>query len=161
MNESSQAKKLSPGVREVLSRSHRSKTDEFGLTYDDPTDLGGGPLYSKFNDMVCSKDTCLENDQYLLLPGYVQGYALGRKEWSELDQIQSMRNELTLSVAFELESFPGPEEDDKPWEYLVIDEKDRQLVQSLGPTPSAAPVKEWTTDFIAGKGQGQVVLLHG
>lgn len=51
----------------------------------DPDDFRGGSYFSKFNDMECSVGTELEPDQYLLLPGTVQGFALEKRERGELD----------------------------------------------------------------------------
>lgn len=49
----------------------------------EPEDLRGEPLFSKFNDMECSVANELEPAQYLLLPTYVLGFALGKREWSK------------------------------------------------------------------------------
>ncbi|KAI1388101.1 uncharacterized protein F4822DRAFT_302239 [Hypoxylon trugodes] len=49
-------------------------------TYCEPEDLGGEPLFSKFNDMKCSPEIELEPAQYLLLPTYVLGFAVGKRE---------------------------------------------------------------------------------
>lgn len=60
-----------------------SKTNLF-TNSTPPADSKGGSKFSKFNDMECSEDnfTKLEPLHFLLLPGYVHGYALGIKEWS-------------------------------------------------------------------------------
>jgi len=49
----------------------------------EPGDARGEPLFSKFNDMECSPVNPLTPTQYLLLPGHVFGFALGKKEWGE------------------------------------------------------------------------------
>ena len=141
--------KALPGVFETMFGA-RDQDDLGEVMYGDPPDYGGGPQYSKLNDRVCTKDAPkLENKvDYMLLPGYIQGYALRGKKW----------------MAFSLGSFEPWESDDKPWKSLVINEKDFNLVQSLAYSVKdhqGTELSPWTGDFIAGKGQGQVVLLHG
>lgn len=58
-----------------------SKMETMELSGKVPGDSRGEPLFSKFNDMECSRDSPLVPEQYLLLPGYVLGFALGKKEW--------------------------------------------------------------------------------
>jgi hypothetical protein len=53
------------------------------LSGEEPQDIRGEPLFSKFNDMKCSPNNPLEPEQYLLLPGYVLGFALEKKEWGK------------------------------------------------------------------------------
>lgn len=60
--------------------------DSLNLSREEPKDTRGEPSFSKFNDMKCSPDNTLEQAQYLLLPGYVLGFALGKKEWGEPSQ---------------------------------------------------------------------------
>ena len=81
--ESPNKEAMAPGILDVLFSSHTGNKYGFGESFDEPNDHGGGPLFSKFNNMVCSKEVLLEDDEYLLLPGYVLGYALGRKAWSK------------------------------------------------------------------------------
>ena len=50
---------------------------------EEPQDTQREPLFSKFNDMECSPDDPLEQAQYLLLPGYVLGFAVGQKKWGK------------------------------------------------------------------------------
>ncbi|KAF8859027.1 P-loop containing nucleoside triphosphate hydrolase protein [Acephala macrosclerotiorum] len=115
--------------------------ESLNLSGEEPKDTRGEPLFSKFNDMKCSPDNPLEQAQYLLLPGYVLGFALGKKEW-------------------EIAAEPNP------MEYLIIDEDNRDLVlAAAGPPREGTAIKPWTTewsaDFVEGKGRGKVVLLHG
>lgn len=50
---------------------------------EEPQDLHGAPLFSKFNDMECSAANELDPAHYLLLPVHVLGFALGKREWGE------------------------------------------------------------------------------
>lgn len=141
--ESSSAKQV-PSNFEVMFGA-RVAEDDFGVVIGDPPDFGGGP-YSKLNDRVCSTDSPLEDEEeYLLLPGHIQGYALGRKQW----------------LAFDLISFLENDPDDHPWENLVIDDADLLMVKSIAGDHRGSDILPWTADFIPGKGQGQVVMLHG
>jgi hypothetical protein len=124
----------------------RGPEEDFGTVLPgDPPDFGGGH-YSKLNDRRCEKGTQLEaEDECLLIPGHIQGYALGRKQW----------------LAFDMDSFDILGDADKPWKNLVINPTDLQLVKSLAGKHRDSKIIPWTADFIPGKGQGQVVLLHG
>ena len=64
---------------------------------EEPEDLRGEPLFSKFNDMECSADNELEPAQYLLLPAYVLGFALGQRDWGkkQITPFPSSRKELS------------------------------------------------------------------
>ena len=141
--ESSAAKQV-PSNFEVMFGA-RVAEDDFGIVIGDPPDFGGGP-YAKLNDRDCSANSPLEDEEeYLLLPGHIQGYALGRKQW----------------LAFDLISFLEDDSEDRPWENLVIDEADLLMVQSIAGSHRGSNIIPWTADFIPGKGQGQVVMLHG
>ncbi len=70
----------------------KSDMKMLNLIGKEPEDTRGEPLFSKFNDMKCSPDNPLEQAQYLLLPGYVLGFALGKKEWGKL-LANSQRND--------------------------------------------------------------------
>ena len=140
---SSSSAKHIPSQFEVMFGA-RVAEDDFGIVLGDPPDFGGGP-YSKLNDRFCEKGSELEDEEeYLLLPGHIQGYALGRKQWLAFDLVSFVEN-------------PG----DRPWKNLVIDEEDLKLVQSIAGRHRGSNIVPWTADFIPGKGQGQVVILHG
>ena len=142
--ESSSAKQV-PTNFEVMFGARGGPEDDFGNVLGEPPDFGGGP-YTKLNDRECSKSTPLEDDEeYLLLPGHIQGYALGRKQW----------------LAFDLISFPDKNSADRPWENLVMEPADLEMVQSIAGKHRGSNILPWTEDFIPGKGQGQVVMLHG
>lgn len=53
------------------------------ISSEKPQDYGGGKRFSKFNDIECLPGTKLESTQYLLLLGYVLGFALSTKQWGE------------------------------------------------------------------------------
>ena len=65
------------------SESLKERFGNFYTAFTAPSDLDGGTKWTKFNAMDCSPDTTLEEAQYLLLPGHVLGFAMGRKEWSK------------------------------------------------------------------------------
>ena len=43
------------------------------------------------------------------------------------------------------------------YQNLVIDHKDQEIIRAI----SHPQVSDWKLDFIQGKGEGQIVLLHG
>ena len=52
----------------------------------EPTDFGGEPLWSQWNDRECTRERPLLSAQYVLCSRYVLGYALGKKEWGQFIQ---------------------------------------------------------------------------
>ncbi|KAI1408648.1 hypothetical protein F5Y13DRAFT_182548 [Hypoxylon sp. FL1857] len=121
------------------------------ISGEEPEDLRGEPLFSKFNDMECSADNELEPAQYLLLPTYVLGFAIAKREWAIFD----------MSFVEDLET-----EGEDPMNYLIIDPNKRNLIEAVaGSAREGTALKpwdtDWTADFIEGKGRGRVVFLHG
>ncbi|OTA96207.1 hypothetical protein M434DRAFT_141672 [Hypoxylon sp. CO27-5] len=121
------------------------------ISGEEPEDLRGEPLFSKFNDMECSADNELEPAQYLLLPTYVLGFAIGKREWAIFD----------MSFVEDLET-----DGEDPMSYLIIDPMKRHLVEAVAGCPREGTAlkpwdTDWAADFIEGKGRGRVVFLHG
>ncbi|KAI1504847.1 hypothetical protein F5X99DRAFT_370075 [Biscogniauxia marginata] len=121
------------------------------ISGDEPEDLGGEPLFSKFNDMECSADNELQSAQYLLLPTYVLGFALGKREWAMFD----------MSFVDNLET-----DGEDPMKYLMIEQEKSRLIEAVAGSPREGSAlkpwnTEWTADFIEGKGRGKVIFLHG
>lgn len=71
------------GSTSTVSTSTVSTSNLF-TNFTPPGDSKGGLKFSKFNDMACSMEIFdkLETLHFLLLPGFVLGFALGKKEWS-------------------------------------------------------------------------------
>ncbi|RSL85403.1 hypothetical protein CEP51_003379 [Fusarium floridanum] len=134
-----------------LEVSSSSSMEMLDISGEEPQDLRGEPLFSKFNDMECSPGNRLQRAQYLLLPAYVLGFALGKREWAIFDM-----------------SFVEPLEVDKndPMKNVIIDRSKRNLIEAAagfrrkkhGVEPWDT---DWTADFVEGKGRGRVVFLHG
>lgn len=83
------------------------------------------------------------DDQFeLLLPLKIKGYSLRRKKWYDLvaDRV--------VDVKWNKEAF----------QQVVIDRKAKDLIRALVSNQLAAEV---STDLIAGKGNGLILLLHG
>ncbi|KAH7157947.1 hypothetical protein B0J13DRAFT_543154 [Dactylonectria estremocensis] len=132
---------------EALDSPNMEVPDVLG---EEPEDLRGEPLFSKFNDMECSAANELEPAQYLLLPAYVLGFALGKREWAMFD----------MSFVEDLEV------DKNPMKYLIMNPEKRRMIEAAAGRPrEGTALKPWTTnwnaDFIEGKGRGQVIFLHG
>ena len=118
--------------------------DNFGVPIRDPTNFGSSP-YAKLDDQECSNLTPLQDQEYLLLPGQIQGYALGRKQWR----------------LFDVASFTRLDNDDRPWENLVVDQRDLQLIQSLVSQLQGSSSFSRTANLFTGEGETHVILLHG
>ncbi|KAJ3467742.1 hypothetical protein MRS44_005306 [Fusarium solani] len=117
---------------------------------EEPQDLHGEPLFSKFNDMECSAANELDPAHYLLLPAYVLGFAVGKREWAIFDM--SFVEDLVI--------------DSNPMKYLIMSPEKQEMIEAVAGSPrKGTALKPWTTDwsadFIEGKGRGQVIFLHG
>ncbi|KAI8674623.1 AAA domain-containing protein [Fusarium keratoplasticum] len=117
---------------------------------EEPQDLHGEPLFSKFNDMECSAANELDPAHYLLLPVHVLGFALGKREWAIFDM--SFVEDLVI--------------DSNPMKHLIMSQEKQEMIEAVAGSPrKGTALKPWTTDwsadFIEGKGRGRVIFLHG
>lgn len=74
----------------------------------------------------------------------------------------------SLAEFLEVESFSDPTFDTTMIDTLVLAEERRRLIKALaknyqtGADPSSQAIhKPWAADFVAGKGDGRIFLLHG
>ena len=51
--------------------------------------------------------------------------------------------------------------EDKPMHNPQLEEDTKQLVLAMSTKYSGDSIRPWAADFIKGKGEGKVVLLHG
>ncbi|KXX75206.1 hypothetical protein MMYC01_207129 [Madurella mycetomatis] len=93
------------------------------ISGEEPQDLRGEPLFSKFNDMECSAANELEPAQYLLLPAYVLGFALGKREWAifDMDFVEDL-----------------VEDEIDPMTYLIMDSDKSELIEAAAGAPAQA-----------------------
>ncbi|KAM0418755.1 hypothetical protein ACHAPT_012353 [Fusarium lateritium] len=117
---------------------------------EQPQDLRGAPLFSKFNDMECSLTNELAPLHYLLLPAYVLGFALGKREWAIFDM--NFVQNLVIKG--------------NPMRDLIMNPEKQEMIEAAAGSPrTGTALKPWTTDwspdYIEGKGRGQVIFLHG
>jgi len=82
-----------------LEASDSSNMEMLDISGEEPEDVRGEPLFSKFNDMECSADNELEPAQYLLLPAYVLGFALGKRQWGKTAYCSHLASGLTKSYS--------------------------------------------------------------
>jgi hypothetical protein len=148
--------RYSGAVVVVPSRQHgddlpgmrvRPSQDQKGLRLGskEPADGGGGPLYSPYNEAALSQINFHDEDMYLLLPGVIDGFALGKKQWALFDILSFVEYEKSNLCR-----------------HLVIPEKDLSLIKSLAKPDSTVSARgAGYNDFIDGKGLGKVILLHG
>jgi replication-associated recombination protein RarA len=78
----------------------------------------------------------------------VDGFALKQKRWMGFD-IEGIE-ELTWS----------PDEN-SAMSQLILPRRDIEIIKALSSRHMAGNTKQWGADFIPGKGEGQVFLLHG
>jgi len=78
----------------------------------------------------------------------VNGFALKQKRWMGFD-IEGME-ELTWTS-----------DENSAMSQLILPRRDIEIIKALSSRHVAGNTKQWGADFIPGKGEGQVFLLHG
>ena len=48
-----------------------------------------------------------------------------------------------------------------PMKHLQLEEETKELVLAMSNVHKGEGIKPWAADFIKGKGEGRVILLHG
>ncbi|KAM3086226.1 hypothetical protein ACMFMF_000179 [Clarireedia jacksonii] len=91
---------------------------------------------------VMANDTFPEGPMLLLFPAKITGYDLRRKTWVDLEV------DRLCDVSWNKKAF----------ETLVVDDDTKELIEALVTSQLAA---EKSTDMVAGKGNGLIILLHG
>lgn len=141
------------GYRERQQRTATLGTITYSANVQDfsksqaPDDGGGGPLYSRYNDIPITEEDPFENEElYILLPSAIKGFALGKKQWAHFDTSSFKESPSTATHAF----------DD-----LVMDSNDIELLRAVGKSSQRTAAGFQQADFVEGKGSGKVVLLHG
>ncbi|KAJ9658264.1 hypothetical protein H2198_003837 [Neophaeococcomyces mojaviensis] len=114
------------------------------LHKDNPYDLGNsrGSMRDDLGEEAMKHEQCPEEQFELLLPLKIKGFNLRRKKWYDLmvDRISD--------VIWKKEAFTK----------VVMDPKAKEIVRAL---VSKQLASERSTDLIAGKGNGLILLLHG
>ncbi|KAE9379868.1 hypothetical protein N431DRAFT_458857 [Stipitochalara longipes BDJ] len=86
--------------------------------------------------------------EYLLFPRRIGGYAIRDKAW----------------LSFDVEYFSDIEWQSSPEDILnriILPPRDIEMIQALAQPFKKGQPDFWGADFIAGKGEGQIFLLHG
>lgn len=99
-------------------------------------------LKDELGSEAMARDDPPDDDFELLLPLTIKGYNLRRKKWYDL------MADRVADVKWNKEAF----------QKVVIDRKAKDLIRALVSNQLAAEV---STDLIAGKGNGLILLLHG
>jgi len=66
-------------------------------------------------------------------------------------------------VSFEVENIwpiTWPVRQSDPMSFLILDESDKDVIKSISKKHSKG-LEAWGADSIGGKGEGQIILLHG
>lgn len=134
-------------MRGTATPSSHEKIATTTSDFQKPKDMGGGPLYSKFNDVVLSEEIQPGHEEmYLLMPSKIRGFALSKNQWAEFD----------ISGVDALDPMSTPF-----WN-LVIGDAELHLIRALGQIDfTLARDNSFRSDFVQGKALNQVVLLHG
>jgi hypothetical protein len=119
--------------------------------FKEPSDGGGGPLYSYLNDLTVGAKSPFEEDElmYLLFPANISGFALGKRQWAQFD------------VASFADDKDESEEHTEAFNNLTINPQDWDILKALADSTRTQESSLPRSDFIDGKGQGKYVLLYG
>lgn len=102
--------------------------------------------YHELNPSKAEDMERLSTTGLLVLAEFVGGMALATKKWMRFD-VDGISNE------------PPPQQGNQLRDRLVIAEEDREILQTV--LVRTATKNEVQADFVTGKGEGQVLLLHG
>lgn len=137
----------SEASRPKLGSVHGEDNPEMFVSRE-PSDDGGGELFSAYNDIKVSKGGGPEDsDIYLLMPTRIAGFALRRKEWTVFD-VEGFKNKDHDSAANALD-------------FVVMSPNHRLLLKGLAASYQVPGLDSLMTDFVDGKGKGHIVALHG
>ncbi|KAH0541793.1 hypothetical protein FGG08_003748 [Glutinoglossum americanum] len=90
----------------------------------------------------------LTESHYFLFPSRINGFALKQKRWMGFD-IEDIRELKWTS------------EHDSAMSRLILPPRDIDLIKAIALKHSEENKGFWSADFIPGKGEGQIFLLHG
>lgn len=111
-------------------------------------------------------------NQLLLLPSTVYGFALRGRKWGRLPWSGANQSMLTYKpVALDMNNVQDIVRPEEGFEDLVINEEHKLMVQALVKTHSRVKKQDgksvagngaaYQSDLVGGKGRGRVLLLHG
>jgi hypothetical protein len=105
-------------------------------------------VWADYDQIDPKTRTTLTDHQYFLFPRRIDGFAFKLKRWMGFD-IEGMKP-LTWS----------PDES-SAMSQLILPRRDIEIIKALSSKNEAGNASSWGADFIPGKGEGQVFLLHG
>lgn len=117
--------------------------------------------FAGYGSMICDGGETMTDHMLFLCADFVPAYMLKHRKWSKSHLIQE-RAVLWLTyiaVLLEVEGFSWPQFTSNLIQTLVIPSATRKLLQSL--CLKFTSKSTWSADFIEGKGEGNIVLLHG
>ena len=117
--------------------------------------------FAGYGPMIRGRVETRPDRMLFLCADFVPAYMLKHRKWSKSHLIQE-RGLLWLTyiaVLLEVEGFSWPQFTSNLIETLVIPSATRKLLQSL--CLKFTSKSTWSADFIEGKGEGNIVLLHG
>lgn len=108
--------------------------------------------YSSYDNLYPETTKSLTDHQYFLCPPSVWAYIFKSRAWEHLN----------------VYNFSNPTFDTGMIDTLVMEDGRRRMIKALAKNyqnksdPSSQPThKPWAADFVAGKGEGKIFLLHG
>ena len=139
------AREHSPVRRRVYSSTSSTGSDVGDI---ESNRFGDESLWVDYENIDPKARESLTTHHYFLFPRRVDGFALKQKRWMGFD-IEGIK-ELTWS----------PDEN-SAMSQLILPRRDIEIIKALSSKHAVGNTKQWGADFIPGKGEGQVFLLHG
>ncbi|KAL8827476.1 MAG: hypothetical protein Q9170_007000 [Blastenia crenularia] len=151
-NEASGSKPKIGMLSDGVPRAVRQCLCTVCLKYNTNVDMRKTSKFSEYDDISYDKVEELTPHQYLLCSDSVFAYVLKARRWERLD----------------VACFSDPAFDRDIIDTLVMADERRQMIKALAENyaqkrnnDSAPAYRPWTADFVQGKGEGKIFLLHG
>lgn len=132
-------------------RDNDDSEDEDTDWLKEPGDFGGGVRWSGYNNIDPKRISTLTKHQWFLLPSVIEGFMIKEKAWMmfDIEAIREVEWPCQAAEAMNHLVMP-PEREDMEMLKALSRHKDSKRSESV-----------WHADFIQGKGEGQIFLLHG
>jgi hypothetical protein len=108
------------------------------------SDMDPRSKFDKYDSLGVDSDNKMTEHHFFLMLPLMGGFALQEKEW----------------MIFHVGGIQDASYGKESLEYLVLDKTDIGIIKAVSHKQNAGTMYK-TLDFIPGKGQGQVILLHG
>ena len=118
--------------------------------------------FSDYQQIDPAKTEELTEHQYLLLPSHMYAFILKDRSYGRLDRchLRSERELTTIADLLDVANLDVPSVAVAAIDRLVIQPGNKEIIKAVAKTYTENS-KRFSADFIYGKGEGQIILLHG